>query len=85
MKNYRELSAQESEELSNISCTKEANDVLSKYGNLQVFKVVYVNEYSGEKYYRFFLAETAKRLSVEIKSHLKNISRVTFQNFSSRY
>lgn len=76
MKNYIELSAQESKEVSNISSPEEANDVLSRYC-LEVFRVRFINECSGKAYYRFFLAETAKELSVEIKSHLENISRVT--------
>jgi len=76
MRNYRELSAQESKEVSNISSPEEANDVLSRY-YLEVFRVRFINESSGNSYYRFFLAETAKALSVEIKSHLENISRVT--------
>jgi len=76
MRNYRELSAQESKEISNISSPEEAKDVLSRYW-LEVFRVRFIDECSGKSYYRFFLAETAKELSVEIKSHLENISRVT--------
>ena len=56
MKNYRELSREESTEISEASCQLEMNKILNKY-YLQVFKVVNICD-EGEQNYRYFLAES---------------------------
>tara|TARA_R110000851_G_C12705886_1_gene526685 strand:- start:127 stop:357 length:231 start_codon:yes stop_codon:yes gene_type:complete len=56
MKNYRELTQQESKEIKDISCEREHNDVFSKY-YLDVFTIRFNNEYSGEKSFRYYIAD----------------------------
>lgn len=56
MKNYRELTQKECNEIKDISCETEHNDVFSKY-YLDVFTIRFINEYSGEKSFRYYIAD----------------------------
>tara|TARA_R110000823_G_scaffold46898_3_gene119955 strand:+ start:33 stop:251 length:219 start_codon:yes stop_codon:yes gene_type:complete len=71
MENYRQLNKEESNEISNVSCQQEMDNVLSKY-YMQVFKVVNICE-EGQQNIRYFLAEVERDLKGVKNSWIKRV------------
>lgn len=73
--NYRKLSEAESEQIKNVGSPEEMNEVLSQY-YLEVFKVLFFDEFDGTQYSRYFLCDTARTLSKESGFHTDYIQRI---------